>query len=98
MLGFFQCSPSRCGRLKVTGDPNPDCTGDYVEGGTYEGYPYYGRVDGNYFIWRKPADAAWKITQWVGGWGSLYWHREQNVLGTYTPKLDARGNPIVENA
>jgi len=98
VFGFFQCSPSRCGRLKVTGDPVPDCTGEYVEAGTWSGRPYYNRVAGTYIIWWYPAGTGWWLSNAKGaptyGWFIL----DGSMLGTYTPVAPAAGNPIVENA
>lgn len=97
VLGFFQCHPSSCGKLIVTGNPNPDCTGEYAEAGIYNGKVYYTRYDLGFYIWKISFTDQYKISA-VLDEPTNYWKSLKNhLLGTYNPNGSSTGNPVVEN-
>ncbi len=76
---------------KVTGAPNPDCTGKYELTGTFNGKDYYNRIAGTWFIWWD-GTSIWTISDEPGNPGVAHWLRhDPNMLGAYQPLLDATG-------
>jgi hypothetical protein len=102
MRGIWAAMPFPTGEPEilyvVTGNPDPDCKGNYVFGGTHNGKPYYKREDSGYYIfWHTLGISAWIINPTLGqGWWG--WFRQEAITGTYTPLPPATGNPVVSEA
>lgn len=63
--------------------PNPDCTGEYKRGGTYEGKDYWRHVSKSWFVWWSPEDAHWHITPGLGSGELVYFWKSGGPRGVY---------------
>lgn len=80
----------------VTGDPNPDCKGNYFEDGIHDGKMSYRRSDNAWYVWWRAILENWFISETKGDTSSIgWWRHNPNIEGTYIPQLGAAGNPIV---
>ena len=71
--------------IVVTGTLSPDVTGVYLPGGTQNGYTYYERLDGAYFIWASVGG----LNVYIGPTlNSVFTYEFRRVDNTYT------GSPI----
>lgn len=77
--------------------PNPDCTGPYIQIGTYDGQPLYKSwPDLIYFVWADTDFNRWVISN--SNPGSAYgsrWRRTGTINGTYNPLSPTTGYPII---
>ena len=96
MLGFLPSSAGRCGRLKVTGNPNPDCTGEYREAGVYDGKPYYARIVDTFKIYWKDAVHTWFISPNLGQSAPSWISDTQKLISRYSATVDYTGYAFVE--
>jgi len=71
--------------------------GDYRPGGTYNGQPYYVRVDDGYYIFYWTSTSQWRIAAALGN-DYAYFYKIGGVDGTYTPGPHCTGNPVVAPA
>lgn len=73
----------------------PDCMGNYFEGAIYNGQPWYGRFDSQYYIWWNGAD-SWYISLTVGIIAPGAWIRTDAVItGLYDHLGAVQGHPTV---
>lgn len=80
----------------VTGTLTPDATCNYEYFGEYEGKQYFRREDGNYFLWWKPLDSSWNISELLGDEGVESWKLiDPCPAGVYTPQGTATGDATV---
>jgi hypothetical protein len=80
----------------ATGNPSPDCKGNYFLAGIYNGQPYYNRADGLFLIWREPLLNTWYITKILGEELPYCWtHIDISILGIYVPLPPATGTATV---
>lgn len=72
--------------LIVTGDPTPDCTGNYLEDGTHLGKPAYRRADSAWWIWHAGFESH-AISFEPGNFdGPNYWFQPgAGPAGDYAP-------------
>jgi len=79
----------------ITGNPSPNCKGDYNLAGTYDDKPYYTRIDSGFSIWWDNLWQMWLITVVAGSKSNVLWYRDSwNIVGSYN-SLCGSGNPIV---
>lgn len=78
----------------VTGDPVPDCTGNYRLSGTHNGENYYEISGSTYFVWYHLPLDIWVISDGLDVLGLIRWQHASVVEGTYTPIAMATGNPV----
>ena len=79
----------------VTGDPVPDCKGNYFENGTYGAYPKYTRQDNAYEIWQT-SPTQFVISTAAGNPGVHSWMKPTGtILGDYPHWLSSSGTAIV---
>jgi hypothetical protein len=79
----------------VTGNPNPDCKGNYFENGVYNEFPVYTRDDDAYNIWFE-IDAGYTISPLVGLPLSTAWYNlDTDPTAAYTQHVGTTGTPIV---
>ena len=82
----------------ITGNPSPDCKGDYSVAGTWDGKNYYVRADNAYFIRWKASFGIWIISNlMIDGWGDYAWAgQSSNIIGTYVAQtMGAEGFTVV---
>lgn len=83
------------GLHRVSGDVTPDCTGDYLPAGIYNGSPYYSRDDAAYLIWVDVVD-NWYISPALGDMGGPVWFRADPCIeGEYLDGVGATGKAYV---
>lgn len=75
----------------VTGTLIPDSTCNYFYAGEYDGYHYYRRVDGLWFIWHDID--RWVITDELGNHDRPFWATNEDfpITGPYEPQNEAEG-------
>ena len=87
--------------LTVTGTLDPDITGNYIVGGTYNGRNYYVNTDASRHIWWDSHDSLWAITVALGRYVTdmSQWYSEIRedapVAGEFTPDVGATGMATV---
>ena len=80
--------------LTVTGTLDPDITGSYTVGGTYNGKHYYQNADASRFIWGVFVGEVgyWRISSILGLFDSADWSRtDASVVGEFSPAGTATG-------
>ena len=82
----------------MTGDPYPDCTGEYVEDGITAGKPYYVRTYDPYHLWWWAVAEKWCISLNIGNTTNCWASENDALIGRYEPLGTHLGNPVVENA
>jgi hypothetical protein len=50
----------------VSGELDPDASGDYKSDGTWNGREAWAREDGNWYIWWQASNVAWVLSQEKG--------------------------------
>ncbi|GAI69285.1 unnamed protein product [marine sediment metagenome] len=69
----------------------PDCKGDYLPAGDYQGKPYYRRTDGAWLIWWEGIE-SWCLSDELGMAETEHWIGEHmDVEGDYDPTMGAVG-------
>lgn len=79
----------------MTGNPNPDNTGDYLPDGIYNGKMSYRRLDGAFFIWWDIPNTWWRITTAKGVWAEPHFFKVDPITGTYAGMMGATGVAVV---
>jgi hypothetical protein len=79
----------------VSGNPSPDCKGNYFADGIYNGFPVYTREDGLYHLWYEE-DAGYTISPSIGlpldtAWFNLL----ADPTAAYTQHVGTTGTPVV---
>lgn len=77
--------------LEVTGDPAPDCRGNYFEAGIFWVKPYYTREDNEWAIWFHEWWPGWIISVAQGTITLDYWVGDLTLEGDYDPWGEATG-------
>jgi len=80
----------------VTGNPNPDCTGEYREAGTWSSKTYYKHQTKAYYVFYNGGNYRWYISFNIGETVAAWKSRSSSVLGTYDAVMVYAGNPVVE--
>lgn len=78
----------------VTGNPDPDCKGDYYEDGEYGGEKAYRREDSAYWLWYAAPAMEWRISTGKGVIVPGYW-ANPTIVGVYEPEEEYSGKPEV---
>jgi len=83
------------GLHRVTGDPVPDCRGDFLPHAPYNGLPSFMRLDGSYFLWHD-GYKTWYISPAKGNTSGPVWFRwDSGMIGDYLWGAGASGTPCV---
>lgn len=82
----------------VTGVVAPDCTGEYVEDGTYGGKPKYRRLDSAWWIWWWAAMGFWMISSTPAAHDPEWYRISSIITGTYEPGTGSIGIATVAAA
>jgi hypothetical protein len=69
----------------VTGEVEPDCTGNYFLAGTFGGQPWYLHSSGNYSIWFVEGLDFWCISNAPGEYDFSWSGSGIDILGQYQP-------------
>lgn len=87
--------PAPLADYHITGDPSPDCKGDYFEAGEYGGRPWYLQDDENFCIWWQDGSGKWFIAESVGGFGNHWSKAGPAITGDYNFVPPTSGTPTV---
>ena len=79
----------------VTGELEPDATGEYFEDGLYNGQMSYAREDSSWFIYFF--ENTWIISKAKGSQPDYVWwlRSSPEIAGTYSAEEDATGEATV---
>jgi len=87
--------PQAVADIHVTGNPNPDCKGNYWYQGSFGGKTCYRRQDSVWFLWWDMFLLEWHISNVLGTDDDTFWANvDPNVIGTYLPGGFTTGNAI----
>jgi len=74
----------------------PDCSCNYYAAGMHNGFPYYRRADGAFYIYRRLGEnPAWIIADVLDKEDDLWEFSEPPIIGTYSDVGEVSGNPEV---
>jgi hypothetical protein len=80
----------------VTGEPDPDCKGNYYYGGEFYMHPYYIREDTAWCLWWTTVGTKWIISTGLAQWSDYRWENPTaDICGAYDGKVLADGTAYV---
>ena len=72
--------------LRVSGNPEPDVRGDYLEDGLFSGRMSYRLQDGDFYIWWDDVKGYYCLSEIKGNSSEMTWvSPREYIIATYTP-------------